>query len=172
VDAISLRPIGVIHTRYTSFDDVPVQAALNGDEEGVIDVDPRYAEGLDDLADFSHAWLLTWLGPTDGTARPEPSLRQVPFLLAATQRHVGIFAMRGPRRPNPIGLSLVRIVGVDSRQVSFAGVDVIDGTPLLDLKPYFSDADSPTGDLRCGWYESVDLGGPITPRELGASPSP
>jgi len=170
VQPITLRPIGVIHTRYTSFDEVPVQAALNGGEEGVIDLDSRYAEGLDGLADFSHAWLLTWLGPTDGTAPAEAPLRQVPFLLARTQQHVGIFAMRGPRRPNAIGLSLVRVVEVEASRVRFAGVDVVDGTPLLDLKPYFQDADVPAGEVRCGWYETVDLGGPITPRDLGASP--
>ena len=162
-----LRPIGTIRTRYASFDDTPVQAALNVEEHGVIELDMSYVDGLEGLGAFSHAWLVTWLGPAEGGPAPEPALRQVPFLLQRTGQEVGIFAMRGPRRPNPIGLSLVRLVAVEPPRVTFAGVDMIDATPLLDLKPYFRAADTPVGDVRCGWYDLVDLGGPVTPRELG-----
>ena len=166
MSSFSLRPIGSIRTRYATFDDTPVQAALNLEEHGVIELDPRYLDGLEGLGDFSHAWLVTWLGPADGGLALEPALRQVPFLLQRAGKEVAIFAMRGPRRPNPIGLSLVRLLAVEPPRLTFAGVDVIDGTPLLDLKPYFRDADTPIGDVRCGWYDSVDLGGPVTPREL------
>jgi len=156
VSPFLLRPIGTIRTRYASFDDTPVQAALNVDEHGVIDLEAPYVDGLEGLGEFSHAWLVTWLGPAEGLA-PEPAMRQVPFLLQRTGQEVGIFAMRGPWRPNPIGLSLVRLVGVESPRVTFAGVDMLDGTPLLDLKPYFREADTPIGDVQCGWYDSVDL---------------
>ena len=166
MSSFPLRPIGSIRTRYATFDDTPVQAALNLEEHGVIELDPRYLGGLEGIGDFSHAWLVTWLGPTDGGLAPEPALRQVPFLLQRAGKEVGIFAMRGPRRPNPIGLSLVRLLAVEPPRLTFAGVDMIDGTPLLDLKPYFRDVDTPIGDVRCGWYDSVDLGGPVTPREL------
>ena len=166
MSSFSIRPIGRIRTRYATFDDTPVQAALNLEEHGVIELDPRYFDGLEGLGDFSHVWLVTWLGPADGGLASEPALRQVPFLLQRAGTEVGIFAMRGPRRPNPIGLSLVRLLAVEPPRLTFAGVDVIDGTPLLDLKPYFRDADTPIGDVRCGWYDSVDLGGPVTPREL------
>jgi tRNA (adenine37-N6)-methyltransferase len=166
VSSFPLQPIGNIRTRYARFDDTPVQAALNLEEHAVIELDPRYVDGLDGLGEFSHAWLVTWLGPTDPGVADEPELRQVPFLLQRIGKEVGIFAMRGPRRPNPIGLSLVRLLAVEPPVVTFAGVDMIDGTPLLDLKPYFQDADTPIGHVRCGWYDSVDLGGPVTPREL------
>jgi tRNA (Thr-GGU) A37 N-methylase len=74
--------------------------------------------------------------------------------------------MRGPRRPNPIGLSLVRLVEVDGARIVFAGVDMLDGTPLLDLKPYFRDVDQPADDVRCGWFDTVALDGPTTLEEL------
>ena len=67
----------------------------------------------------------------------------------------------------PIGLSLVRLLAVEPPRLTFVGVDMIDGTSLLDLKPYFREADTPIGDVRCGWYDSVDLGGPVTPRAVG-----
>jgi tRNA-Thr(GGU) m(6)t(6)A37 methyltransferase TsaA len=169
VSQFLLRPIGTIRTRYASFDDTPVQAALNVDEHAVIELDASYVDGLEGLGEFSHAWLVTWLGSEQGDVVPEPALRQVPFLLQRTGQEVGIFAMRGPRRPNPIGLSLVRLVAVEPPRVTFAGVDMLDGTPLLDLKPYFRDADTPIGDVHCGWYDSIDLRGPVTPRGLSGS---
>ena len=95
-----------------------------------------------------------------------PELRQVPFLLRRSGQQVGILAMRGPSRPNPIGLSLVRLVEVDGAWIVFAGVDMLDGTPLLDVKPYFRDVDQPLDDVRCGWFDAVALDGPTTPREL------
>jgi tRNA (adenine37-N6)-methyltransferase len=169
VSPFLLKPIGTIRTGYAAFDETPVQAAANLQEHGEIQVEHPYVDGLDGLGEFTHAWLVTWLGPADGGVAPSAALRQVPFLLGPTGEEVGIFAMRGPRRPNPIGLSLVRLISVEPPVVRFAGVDMIDRTPLLDLKPYFRDADTPIGDVRCGWFDSVDLGGPVTPGELGSA---
>ena len=104
--SFAVRTIGVIRTNHTTFDDTPVQASLNSDEVGVVELDPRYVDATDGLAGFSHAWLVTWLGPADGSEAALPDLRQVPFLLQRSGQQVGILAMRGPRRPNPIGLSL------------------------------------------------------------------
>lgn len=164
--AFTVRTIGTIRTRHMTLEDTPVQAALNADELGTIQLDTQYVDATDGLVGFSHAWLVTWLGPADGSEPPTPELRQVPFLLRRSGQQVGILAMRGPSRPNPIGLSLVRLVEVDGARIVFAGVDMLDGTPLLDVKPYFRDVDQPLDDVRCGWFDAVALDGPTTPREL------
>ena len=157
--------IGVVRTSRRSRDDTPVQAALNPDDEGTIELDARYADALDGLADFSHVWLVTWLAALDG--EPElPALKQVPLLLQRTPRELGIFATRGPRRPSPIGLSLVRLIGVDGTTVRFGGVDLVDGTPLLDLKPYVARFDQPQGPVRSGWFDELEVGTDITPAAL------
>ncbi len=106
---------------------------------------------------------MTWLG-TDGDGPVE--LRQVPFLLRPQGHHVGLFAMRGPRRPNPIGLSLVRLVGLDGPRITFAGVDLVDRTPVLDLKPYVAQFDRPPGHARSGWFDTADLPQGATPNLL------
>jgi tRNA-Thr(GGU) m(6)t(6)A37 methyltransferase TsaA len=157
--------IGVVRTDRTSTIDTPVQAALNPDEEAVLELDPAYVDGLDGLDGFDYAWLLTWLGGAEPAPEP-PNLRPVPFLLARRPRPIGIFATRGPRRINPIGLSLVRVVGVEGARVRFAGVDVIDGTPVLDLKPYVSKFDRPPGAVRCGWFDDTALPPGATPGSL------
>ena len=124
-----VEPIGVIHSTHIDLDDTPVQAALNMDEIATAVVDERYAEALDGLADFSHLWLLTWLGGPHVGERTAVSPRQVPFLLGPSGPALGIFATRGPRRPNPLGLSLVELVGVEAATIHFRGVDMVDGTP-------------------------------------------
>lgn len=142
-----------------------MQAALNRGEQGVIDIRPEFAEGLSGLADFDYAWLLSWLheaqGPPDTVA-----LTQVPFFLSRQQRRIGVFAMRGPKRINPIGLSLIRIVEVNGSQVRFDGVDLIDGTSVIDLKPYVTSLDRPPGEPRCGWYDTVPLPEAASPADL------
>ena len=147
-----LRAIGVVRTPYSYRGDTPFQPAFAPGVEGEVQLDPRYIEALDGLEDFSHVWLLTWLAPFDAPA-PDPDLRQVPLLLRDEPTAFGIFAMRGPRRPNPIGLSLVRLVAIEGNTLRFAGVDVIDGTTLLDIKPYVTKFDEPTGEVQCGWFD-------------------
>ncbi len=169
----TFTPIGVVRTPYTRAEDTPVQAALNREQEAVVEVDPAYADGLDGLADFSHVWLVTWLHrPHDGgspATRPA-ALRLVPFLLRGTGRELGVFATRAPRRPNAIGLSLVRVVAVTGAQVQVRGVDLLDGTPVLDLKPFFPDADTPDEPLRGGWFDDVQLRQGIRPSDVGPPP--
>ncbi len=161
-----LDPIGQIRTGHTSPADTPVQTMLNTDDQGRVVLDEPYRAGLHGLDDFDYAWLLTWLTP-DETDPVPASMRQVPFLLAGMPREIGLFAMRGPRRPNPIGLHLVRIVEVGDDGFGFAGVDMLDGTPLLDVKPYAAQLDTPPGDaVRSGWFDHADLGAPHTPRTL------
>jgi tRNA (adenine37-N6)-methyltransferase len=100
-------------------------------------MDPRFRDALDGLQDFSHVWLLCWLG-RDVDDAGDPALKRVPFLLRDRPRVIGILATRGPRRLNPIGLSLVRLLAGEGATVPFAGVDMLDGTPVLDIKPYIA----------------------------------
>src|SRR6266851_88437 len=136
-----------------------------------MELDVPHRDGLDSLGGFDYAWLLTWLHHLDGPAGLPP-LRQVPFLLRRQQRRLGIFATRGPRRINPIGLSLVRIFGFTSAGIDFAGVDLVDGTPVIDVKPYVSRFDRPPGDPRCGWFDQVTISENVTPAQLGKPDCP
>lgn len=172
---VPLVVIGVVRTARANPETTPIQAALNRGEQGVIEIDAAYREGLDGLEGFSHAWLLSWLHrPRDGTGEPVP-LRQIPFLLRPQQRELGVFATRGPRRVNPIGLSLIELLDVTRATVRFAGVDLVDGTPVIDLKPYVSRFDRPPGEARCGWFDEIAMEEAITPADLappGRGPSP
>jgi tRNA-Thr(GGU) m(6)t(6)A37 methyltransferase TsaA len=161
--------IGIVRSRYADAGQVPIQAQLNRDEPGVIEFRDEYRDGLDGLGGFDYAWLITWLhlAPDDGGT--VPPIRQTPFLLRGQQRTVGMFACRTPWRVNPIGLSLIRIVQVAEQSVRFAGVDVIDGTPVLDLKPYVARFDQPEGKPRCGWYDEIAIADHSKPAELPAT---
>jgi len=163
--------IGIVRSARTTPAHTPVQAALNPGEEAVVVLDPAYVDGLDGLAGFDYAWLLTWLGGAEPAPEP-PNLRPVPFLLGRRPRPIGVFATRGPRRVNPIGLSLVRLLAVEGRAIRFAGVDVVDGTPVLDIKPYVSAFDRPPGPVRCGWFDDTPLPPGATPASLSDRPEP
>jgi tRNA-Thr(GGU) m(6)t(6)A37 methyltransferase TsaA len=143
---------------------------LNGGELARLEIDDRYVDGLDGLAGFDYVWLLTWLGSDSPGSQSgedaDPPLRQVPFLLGSRPQEIGVFAMRGPRRVNPIGLSLVRVVELGPSWLRFAGVDVVDGTPVVDVKPYVARFDRPPGEVRSGWFDGVDLVERSTPESL------
>jgi tRNA (adenine37-N6)-methyltransferase len=162
-----IATIGVVRTGKTSLEDTPIQAALNRAERGVIEIDAEYQEGLDGLEGFGFAWLITWLH-SSGLPLDEPAqLTQEPFLLRGTGRKVGVFATRGPRRVNPIGLSLIQLIAIRSGAIEFAGVDVVDGTPVIDLKPYVARFDRPPGEPPCGWFDEVVIVDGATPAALG-----
>lgn len=168
---MTVTPIGSVRTEYRDRAATPVQAALNPSDHGRVVLLPEYRDGLLELDGFDFVWLLTWLGSDDD---PLPTgMRQVPFLLSSRPREIGLFAMRGPRRPNPIGLHLVRLVELLEDGFLFAGVDMLDETPLLDVKPFAAPLDLPHGHnmtqaVRSGWFDTVDLDGPHTPRSLRA----
>jgi tRNA (adenine37-N6)-methyltransferase len=172
-----LAVIGIARTARLSPETTPVQSSLNRDEEAVVEVHEQYVAGLEGLAGFDFAWLLAWLGTddsddTDDSAdSADPPLRQVPFLLRPEGREMGVFATRGPRRVNPVGLSLVRLLGVDGGRVRFAGVDLVDGTPIIDIKPYVAQFDRPPGEVRSGWFDTVSLRPEVTPGDLAPPPS-
>jgi xanthine dehydrogenase accessory factor len=175
-----LAPVGVVRTAEAA---VAVQARLAPGTLGLVDLDPALAAALDGLDGFDWAWMITLLDratdPRDPAAAAD-GLRPVPLLLTESGTRVGALACRHPDRPNRLGLSLVRLLGVDGTTVRFAGVDVADGTPVLDLKPWVAAFDLPEGSsrpagVRCGWFDAVDtlpmtLGTPealvVTSRDL------
>ena len=168
---VPLTVIGVVRTDYAEREVTPIQAALNRARHGTVEIADAYAEGLDGLNGFDYAWLLTWLHQPDRPGGKAP-LRQVPFLLRSQQRRIGIFATRGPRRVNSIGLSLIQILEVAGTVIRFSGVDLLDGTPVLDIKPYVSRFDRPDGEPRCGWFDDISIADGVTPRRLGRPAQP
>ncbi len=168
---VPLPVIGFVRTGHAEPETTPIQASLARAEHGTLEVADPYHAGLDGLEEFDYAWLLTWLHQPHGPAG-DPPLRQVPFLLRRQQRQMGVFATRGPRRVNPIGLSLVRLLSVAGQTIRFAGVDLIDGTPVIDLKPYVTRFDRPPGDPRCGWFDQLAISEGTTPAQLGRGRPP
>ena len=162
---VRLPVIGLVHTSHHDLEATPIQAGLNRAEHGTIEIAEPYRDGLDGLAAFDYAWLLSWLDrPRDSAG--EPALRQVPFLLRRQEREMGIFATRGPRRVNPVGLSLIQLLEVTGQAIAFAGVDLLDGTPVIDIKPYVTRFDRPPGDPRCGWFDQLSIADGTTPGQL------
>lgn len=144
--SVTFRPIGVIRSEHTSADATPIQPVYARDCRGQADILSEFADGLADIEGFSHLYLIYHLDRAD-----PPQLRVKPYLQDVEH---GIFATRAPCRPNPIGLSLVRLVRREGNVLHLAGVDVLDGTPLLDLKPYaprYDIVENPRG----GWTDSV-----------------
>jgi tRNA (adenine37-N6)-methyltransferase len=140
----SLRPIGFIHTPFDQQVGTPIQPSRAKGAEGLVDILPEFADGLRDLEGFSHAHLLFVFHKSEGF-----SLSVTPYL-DDTPR--GLFATRAPRRPNPIGLSIVRILSIEGTRIRVGDVDMLDGTPLLDIKPFLPDFDH-RPEARTGWYE-------------------
>jgi tRNA-Thr(GGU) m(6)t(6)A37 methyltransferase TsaA len=136
------QPIGVIHTPFVNLTGMPIQPPGAADAIGTIELLPDFHAGLQDLEGFSHLILLYHFHLSQGFA-----LTVVPFL--DTQPH-GVFATRAPRRPNPIGLSIVRLQRIEKGTLYVEGVDMLDGTPLLDIKPYVPAFDAATA-VAIGW---------------------
>ena len=143
LEPVTYRPIGVIHTPFTDVDGMPIQPIAAAGIRGTIDLDPGFAAGLLDLDGFSHLILLYHLHEVRA-----PRLTVTPFL---DDRPHGIFATRSPARPNPVGLSTVRLVRVLGSTIEIEDVDMLDGTPLLDIKPYIPAFDDRPG-ARVGWF--------------------
>jgi tRNA-Thr(GGU) m(6)t(6)A37 methyltransferase TsaA len=144
--AIVYRPIGTVHTPFESPDGMPVQASRSEDAPGTVVLEPDLVEGLADLEGFSHVILVCHLH----LARPH-RLTVTPFLDDAPH---GLFATRAPARPNPIGISVVALEGIEGNVLRVRGVDLIDGTPLLDIKPWVGEFDEPV-QARFGWLEAA-----------------
>jgi len=143
---MQLKQIGVIHTPYRSVKDMPIQPAGAGPAAGSIELNVELAEGLKDLAGFSHILVIYGFHRVAGSC-----LTVTPFLDQAPH---GIFATRAPTRPNPLGLSLLQLVRIAGTTLQVASVDMLDGTPLFDIKPYVPAFDQPVGAVRTGWLET------------------
>lgn len=154
---IKLTPIGIIHSPFRQATGTPVQPRAAKGVEGAVEVFEEYAAGLKDLAGFERIWLLYWFDRAEVEA---PALIVKPYL-DNTRR--GVFATRAPARPNPIGLSSVHLLRIQRNKLDICDVDILDGTPLLDIKPYV-----PQFDIfrvaRSGWLE-----GTVTARRLADS---
>jgi tRNA (adenine37-N6)-methyltransferase len=142
----SMEPIGVVRSPYAETAQVPRGLGAEHHAEGVLEILPQFEPGLTDIEGFSHLFVL-WV--FDRAAGYE--LLGTPPV--DTRPH-GVFATRSPRRPNPIGLSVVRLLGRDGCKLSVRGVDMLDGTAILDIKPYLSGI--PKEELRRGWLDDVE----------------
>jgi tRNA-Thr(GGU) m(6)t(6)A37 methyltransferase TsaA len=141
---ITYKSIGIIHSPFKEAKGTPIQPAGARGVEGSVELFPEYVQGLKDLDGFSHILLIYHFH-----LAKQPSLLMKPFM--DDQPH-GIFAIRAPSRPNPIGLSVVRLVGIEENILRIEDVDIIDGTPLLDIKPYVPEFDPRDVEKR-GWLE-------------------
>jgi tRNA-Thr(GGU) m(6)t(6)A37 methyltransferase TsaA len=140
----ALQPIGLIRSPFTRNDQTPIQP-YRSQEEGQVEVLPEYEAGLEDLEGFSHIFLLYRFHKSE----PGYDLKVTPFL---DDKPKGLFATRYPRRPNPIGLSVVRLLRREGRTLHVDGIDVLDGTPLLDIKPYVPRFDA-FPEATSGWLK-------------------
>ena len=139
-----MQPIGIIYSPYKETKDIPIQGLFKPDTEAWIELKAEYVGGLKDLDGFSHAIILYYFHKSH-----RADIEGQPFL---EQNKHGIFAIRSPHRPNHIGLSVVKIKRIETNRIYFTEVDVLDQTPVLDIKPYVKYFDS-RDDVRCGWLD-------------------
>ncbi len=141
----SMKPIGIIHSPFRETSTMPIQSARSN-AVGTVEVFPEYKEGLEGIEDFSRIYLIYGFHLSE----PAKSLLVQPFL--DDQTH-GLFSTRYPVRPNPIGLSIVEIISRQDNQLQISGVDMLDGTPLFDIKPYIPEFDIFDVE-KIGWYQN------------------
>ena len=141
---ITIKPIGIIHTPYKEPKGIPIQGKFDKNAEGQIEIFPEYIQGLKDIEGFSHLILIYYFNKAG-----EEKLVGKPFL--EDEPH-GIFAIRSPMRPNHIGFSIVKLKKVEENKITFSEVDILDNTPLLDIKPYVSHFDA-RENVKNGWLD-------------------
>jgi len=142
------EPIGVIRSIHTSATGTPIQPAFAASSRGRIELRPELADGLKDLEGFDRIWVLYAFDRTEFK-----ELQVIPY--RDTRPH-GIFATRAPARPNPIGLSCLRLLGIQGHILEIDEVDILDGTPVLDIKPYMPDYDA-YPEARSGWADGESV---------------
>jgi tRNA (adenine37-N6)-methyltransferase len=143
---ITYRTVGIIHSPFKDLAGMPIQPTSDTSAAGTIELLPELTPGLKDLEGFSHIILVYHLHQAGSS-----KLEVTPFL--DSQAH-GIFATRAPTRPNPIGLSVVRLTRIEANYLYVDNLDILDGTPLLDIKPYIPEFDYQP-DVRTGWLEKA-----------------
>jgi tRNA-Thr(GGU) m(6)t(6)A37 methyltransferase TsaA len=143
-----MRPIGMVRSPFTDRSEIPMGPGARHEADGVLELRPDLEAGLLDIEGFSHLYVLWVFHRAEG------------YELVATpptdNRPHGVFATRGPYRPNPIGLTVVRLLGREGRRLLVRGVDMLDGTPILDIKPYLSNVPD---ELRRGWLAEAEARG-------------
>ncbi|NLT67184.1 MAG: tRNA (N6-threonylcarbamoyladenosine(37)-N6)-methyltransferase TrmO [Acidobacteria bacterium] len=142
---IVFEKIGVIRTPFQEAAGTPIQSVYGKDAEGRVIVDERYAAALEDIDGFERLWLIYWMHCTS-----EFKPKVTPY---RDNREHGLFATRSPARPNPIGMSIVRLIRKEGSTLYVRDIDIIDNTQLLDIKPYVPEFDSHPGS-RAGWFEN------------------
>jgi tRNA-Thr(GGU) m(6)t(6)A37 methyltransferase TsaA len=143
-----MAALGVIRTPFLHAKGTPIQVAAAGSTQGVVEVYPEFAEGLKDVEGFERIWLIYLL---DRASAPQLIAR--PYL---DDQERGVFATRSPARPNHIGISAVRLLSIEQNCLFVEGVDILDGTPLLDIKPYVPAFDH-FEVARTGWYADKNI---------------
>jgi tRNA-Thr(GGU) m(6)t(6)A37 methyltransferase TsaA len=146
METLTLRPIGLAHSPYTETAQIPKGLGAQHRAEGTLEILPEYAAGLQDIEGFSHLYVLWAFHRVEG----HELLAHPP----SDDRPHGVFATRSPRRPNPLGLTVVELLGRDGGSLRVRGIDMLDGTPILDLKPYLSSV--PAESLRRGWLAAAE----------------
>ncbi|MFA5300115.1 MAG: tRNA (N6-threonylcarbamoyladenosine(37)-N6)-methyltransferase TrmO [Lutibacter sp.] len=142
---ININPIGIIHTPFNAIKGMPIQPLAAKGVKGYIELFPEYIKGLTDLAEFSHITLLYHLHKINGY-----NLMVKPFM---DNKEHGIFATKSPKRPNAIGLSTVKLLGIENNVIHIEMLDMLNGTPLIDIKPFFSKFDNRT-NTKSGWLNN------------------
>jgi len=145
---IIFKPIGIIHTPFEGLEKIPRQGRFADNNQGLAVINKEFSEGLKDLDTFTHAFLIFYFHKQYESLKllQYPKRRNVPR---------GVFAIRSPLRPNKIGMTIVKIISIENNTLHFAGADMIDGTPLLDIKPYVPDIDC-YSDAGKGWFEKEE----------------
>jgi tRNA-Thr(GGU) m(6)t(6)A37 methyltransferase TsaA len=141
-----MRPIGVVRSPYTETSQIPKGCGARHDAEGTLEIRPELEEGLTDIEGFSHLFVIWVFDRAEGyelIGKPPTD-----------DRPHGVFATRSPRRPNPVGLTVVRLLGREGARLRVAGVDMLDGTPILDIKPYLSNVAAE--ELKRGWLAEAE----------------
>ena len=143
---MKLLEIGRIHTPFAQATGTPIQPCRSKGNEGLIRMNPEFVPGLKDLEGFDRIWILFWCHRASAA-----KMRVVPYRDTVER---GLFATRAPARPNPLGLSCVRLLGIDGDVLRIGEVDILDDTPLIDIKPYVPHYDNYPVQ-HCGWVDTV-----------------
>jgi tRNA-Thr(GGU) m(6)t(6)A37 methyltransferase TsaA len=142
----NMRTIGIIRSPFTETSQIPKGCGARHDAEGVLEILPEFEQGLTDIEGFSHLYVIWVFDRSEGyELLGTPPTDTTPH---------GVFATRSPRRPNPIGLTVVRLLGRERSSLRVVGVDMLNGTPILDIKPYLTSV--PAEELRRGWLEEAE----------------
>jgi tRNA-Thr(GGU) m(6)t(6)A37 methyltransferase TsaA len=139
-------PIGYVRSPFQTTGEIPKGCGAKHEAEGVLDILPEFEAGLQDIEDFSHLYVIWAFDRSEGF--------DLTFTPPTDDRPHGVFATRSPRRPNPIGLTVVEVLGREGARVRVRAVDMLDGTPILDIKPYLSNI--PEERLRRGWLAEAE----------------